>query len=449
MTDPTGRRAASRIGGRAGAARTIGLALVLTGCTSDATQTGSTGEAPALANSTPSVVSALVPDPVGPANDAGPGGLEFDPKTGQYVYPEAGPPAPLPLAAQSRLSVDELLREEQLGVVLEAQFLPRAVPAAPSVPELNKAGIATATKLTAPTVIVTATALGRMKIVFESRALPLAYRSELRARFDRYGQLALWPGGTKYRVIPPGALRTTLDERRVDVTPLTPGVKSKSGASKRLGLPTRSVSLDSPLGQIHLELANVPESGLGGPLLCRTLVEAAGIDPASSECKPEEIPLAASFDWLDGGGLDFEVVSLERKMDMSPGEVLVPPPNCELAPEGLPESPDGVFLSREELVAFRTQAAPLVGPRDPAAPTDGIVADNGRDFALILLLDGVPTVWVPPGEKRLLLGPPAGRYSVQWRTFLGDRIEAAETIELPALVRSAPLPPAADKDAGP
>lgn len=434
--------------GRGSVARRCALAVALIGCSSEGTPTGGTGETPPLANSTPSVMSALVPELLGPTDpgDAGPGGLEFDPKTGRFIYPEAGPPAPGNLLAQTKLPADELGRDEQIGVVLEAQFLPRAIPAPPQAPEVNKAGIAAAAKLTAPNVIITATALGRMKVVFDSRALPMPYHSELRSRFDRYGHLALWPSSSKYRVLPPGALRTALGERRVDVTPLSPGVKSKAGTGKRLELPTRSITLDSALGQVHLELATVSESGLGGPLLCRALVETMGIDPATSECKPEELPLAASFDWLDGGGLDFEVVSLERKMDMPPGEVLVPTPNAELATEGLPDASDGVYLSQEELGAFRKQAA-QVGARDPGAPQEGFLADNGRDFAMTLLIDGVPVVSVPAGEKRLMLGTQPGRYTVQWRTFLGDRIEAAETAELPALLRSAPLPP--DQDAGP
>jgi hypothetical protein len=49
-----------------------------------------------------------------------------------------------------------------------------------------------------------------------------------------------------------------------------------------------------------------------------------------------------------------------------------------------------------------------------------------------VLLDGVPVVAVPAGAERYVIGTARGRYIVQWRTFLGDRIAPAQTIELPA-----------------
>ncbi|MEZ4311698.1 MAG: hypothetical protein R3F14_27010 [Polyangiaceae bacterium] len=39
----------------------------------------------------------------------------------------------------------------------------------------------------------------------------------------------LWPNSTDYRVVPAGALRTLLAERRIDVTPLAAG-QAKAGA---------------------------------------------------------------------------------------------------------------------------------------------------------------------------------------------------------------------------
>lgn len=397
----------------------------------------------------PPAVSTTIPtgqatdDDVPP--DAG-GGLEFDPVSGRLIIPEAGPPAPRPFRPDSKLTTDALTREEQVGLTLQAAFVPRALPKPPQAAEVFQPGIDAAAKATGPLVGITMTAIGRMKLIFESRALPLSYHAELRARFDRYGTLVFWPGSTRYRVAPAGALRTVLGERRVDVTALSPGQKTLSSDGKRLGNPTRDVELVSPLGRVKLELARFPEAGLGGPLLCRALVEMMGIDPASPECLPEEVPLAASFDWVGGGGLDFVVSSLEKRSDLSPGEILVPPPAAERSEDGLPETLDGVLLSQDELKAFRTMAVEA-HTNDPAAPPDGLIADNGRDQPMTLYLDGVPVVTVPALDRRYIVGPKQGRYVAQWRTFLGDRVEDPQPVEVPSILRSVPLPTQAD--AGP
>jgi hypothetical protein len=49
-------------------------------------------------------------------------------------------------------------------------------------------------------------------------------------------------------------------------------------------------------------------------------------------------------------------------------------------------------------------------------------------------LDGVPVAWVAPYREKHIIGPPKGRYTVQWRTFLGDAIEPPKTVEVPARI---------------
>ncbi len=416
------------------------------GCPPEGAGGGSPGEPSNVIPPTPSVSSPIARElePERDAPDGGQVGLEFDPASGRFIIPEAGPPPPKPLRADTRLTVDSIMREEQIGVVLEGRIKQRNVPAPPKSPEVNAAGIAAAAKLTTQDVTITLTALGRMGMVFESRALPLPFHSEIRARFDRTGHLVLWPGLTKHRVVPPGALRATLGERRVDVSPMVPGTKHRTGNGKYLEQSTRTVVLDAPIGRVRLDLANVVESGLGGPLACRFWVETVGIEPHHAECKPEEVPLSVSIDWTEGGGIDFDVTSLERRSDLPGNAVLVPPPNCAAQNEGLPDSSDGIFLTQDELAQFRTREVEI--QVDPAAPLDGFIADNGRDRALVLYLDGVPVVAVPPLEKRFLVGAPRGHYVAQWRTFLGDYVDSATVVDLPGVLRSAPLP--VDADAG-
>ncbi len=413
--------------------------------------TGVSGAGPTESASSPLPnVSSLVPPEVRSDDsselDGGRGGLEFDPKTGRFLIPEAGLPAPSPLRPDATIPVDDLPREDQTGLVLEVKFKHRAVPSAPKSPEVSAAGIAEAAKATAPTSSVVLTAAGRFRWRFTSPAMPLAFSTELRARFDRTGLIVMWPGGDRYRIIPPGALRTTLGERRVDVTPVVAGTIVARGAGKRFDLPTRTITLESPHGKLKLELAQLSEAGLGGPLFCRALVEVMAIDPATPECKPDEVPVGASYDWQTGGGVEIEVAMLEKRTDLRGGDVMMPPPGAELVRDGLPEVADGVYLSQAELGNLRSKAIDI--QRDPAAPIEGFTAENGRDYLMVLWLDGVPVVAVPPLEKRLVLGPVRGRYVAQWRTFLGDHIDEPATVELPGQLRNfTPKPDGAD--AGP
>lgn len=123
----------------------------------------------------------------------------------------------------------------------------------------------------------------------------------------------------------------------------------------------------------------------------------------------------------------------------------MPPPGAERTDASLPQS-DGVFVTRDELRAMRK--TPLdITKTDPAAPPDGFIADNGRDQPMELWLDGLPIVSVPALGKRFLVGAQNGRYNAQWRTFLGDRIEPPEVVEIPGISRSLKQPTGAD--AGP
>jgi hypothetical protein len=345
------------------------------------------------------------------------------------------------LSPDEVVSAEPPLREELVGLTLEAVFKWRGVPAAPAAPEVSAPGIAAAQKLTAPTVRIDLTALGRMKLTVTSRALALPFRSEIRARFDRYGHFVLWPNATRYRAIAPGALRTVLGERRVDVTPLVIGTRVKAGAGKVLDLETRILTMESPLGRLRLHLAEVAEAGLGGPLVCRQMVELVGIDPSTPECKPGEIMLAATVDWQDGGGFEFEVQSLERRVDLLPSAVLVPPPGAESVTDGLPEAPDGIFLTKDELANFRTKAIEV--KPGAGAPAEGFTAVNGRDITMLLTLDGVPVVAVPALASRYVIGTIRGRYVAQWRTFLGELVGPTDTLELPAVLQSVAAPPEA------
>jgi hypothetical protein len=142
--------------------------------------------------------------------------------------------------------------------------------------------------------------------------------------------------------------------------------------------------------------------------------------------------------------VDFEVTSLTKRTDFSPGQVLVPPPGAELQPTGLPEAPLGVFLTDLELAQMRTKDLDIKST-DAAAPGEGVAAFNQRPTLTYLVIDGVPIASVPPRSSRYVVGLRKGRYNAQWRTFLGDFIGPVETLEIPGVARVGTPEPA---DAG-
>jgi hypothetical protein len=339
--------------------------------------------------------------------------------------------APDAMVPEKPLDGDTAPGRDLGGVVLAAAFRWRDVPPPPKAAEVNANGIQEAAKATALTWKIEIADTGRMRATFTSRALPLPTFSELRARSDNWGNIVVWPSASQYRVVPPGALRTVMGERRVDVTPLAPGAVKAQGDGKKLGVATRKVELTSALGRVLLELGKVPEAGDGGQLLCRVLVELAAVDPRTSACQPGEVPLGAVYTWLDGGGgVAFEVTRLDKSGALPGNDLLVPPPLAQFVATGLPAS-DGVFLTREELAAFRSVPLQLPPVTDPTIPGEGFMAQNKTDVLSYLLVDGVPAVAVQPGKEQYVIGPPRGRYIVQWRTFLGERIEPPRIVEMP------------------
>lgn len=380
-------------------------------------------------------------------SDGGRGGIPAD--SAGRLLPDAAPPPPEALSPEQALPVEAPGSKDLAGVSIDVAFRWRDVPAPPKAPEVAADGIKAAQKLTALTWRVDLADTGRMRVVFTSRALPLPERTEIRARSDRYGAIVLWPNSTDYRVLAPGTLRTVLGERRVDVTPLSITTPTPKGSANRLGMTTRKVELSSAIGTAVLEIAKVPEAGEGGPVYCRALGEIVGVDPKVEVCQPGEVPLAVTYAWAHGaGGIALEATNLTRRTDISPADVVVPPAGAAYAASGLPTAPGGIFLSREELAAFRSAKLDLPPKNDPTAPGEGFVAANQTDTLEYLLVDGVPVVAVPPASERYVIGTERGRYVMQWRTFLGDKLAPPATFELPARISLGGPPDAGAPDGG-
>jgi hypothetical protein len=416
----------------------LALVLALAGCEPTVAPPAGTSDAGASpnANIVPAPLATEAPDLAdsgAPADDGGawpgPGDSAGRPDRGAPL-PPAPPPESMrpatPLPAEG-----SPFQKDTPGVTLDAMLRWRDVPGPPKAPEVSADGLREAQKLTALSLKIDLTEGGRMRAELLGRAFPFPPRTELRARSDHLGTLLMWPDGPDYRVIPPGALRTLLGERRVDVTPLSAGTLRPQGEGRRLGVLARKVELASSVATVRLEIGRVIEAGEGGMVLCRALVELGGVDPRTPLCQPGEVPLTAAYTWQEGGGVTFEVTAVTKRSDLPAATLLVPPASASFAPAGLPQVAHGIFLSREELAAFRTAPIPLPAPRDPGAPGEGLLASNQADRAMLLLLDGVPVVTVPAHGEQYVAGPLRGRYVAQWRSFLGEKVSPPKVVELP------------------
>lgn len=364
-------------------------------------------------------------------------GIPADSK-GRLILPEAGIPPPVAMVPNQPLGSDQLPGREAQGVTIAAEWQLPNPPPNHHVPETAQAGIDAARKLTRRLWTIDLTEYGRMRILFDSVSFPLTKYTELRARHDRYGHVLVWPAGDTYRVVPPGALRALLDERRIDVTPLMADrAKTAPSAGPRFGFPTSRAIIATATGKLQIDQAHVVNAGLGGQLLCRTLVELVGAEPASTTCTIGQVPVRAEYTWPDGATLVFEVATLNMRNDFPTGMLSVPPSGASFTSSGLPPNASGIFLTREQLVAFRSRAMENPHPRtDPefrSAPGEGFVAVNETDALRFVLVDGVPVAWVAPHNRQYVIGPLNGRYQVQWRSFLGAYIGQPSVVEFPAL----------------
>jgi hypothetical protein len=391
-----------------------------------------------LENATPSPNASILPAPLSSALEtparAALGSLERAELAGKLGSSEGGTILPQPMRADQPPDADILPLRDMLGVALDGEWRYADQPPPIKSPEMNQVGIDAARKLAAPRMSVELAPQGRMRVVFTSRGLPLRQGSEIRARTDRYGHVLVWPNGAAYRVLPVGAVRTVLGERRIDAIPLVrPLTSMRSEGARRLGFATKKWEVATRSGKMVLEMARIAGAGEAGVLWCRFLSEIISLDPSAAPCTADEVPLRAQFIWPRGGGVTFEATAVSEKAELVPNQLLVPPSAGEFTPGSPPPDGGGLFLTSDELAAFRTRPVE-VAPIAPGAPRDGLLVHNATDVARYLFLDSVPVAWVDPNRDQLVLGPPRGRYQLQWRTFFGEASNPPLIVDLPARV---------------
>lgn len=360
-------------------------------------------------------------------------------------------PPPKPLEIDEPPPNDRVPQRDFAGLVLEAQWTHRDVAPATSSPQIDGDALERARRQTQGGWTIKLTTDGRMRIDIASKAQPLPPGTALLGKRELLGWVILWPDGRLYRSIPPGAARTLLGESRVDMSPAATAELQVGQEGKRLDLPTQMVTVSSPVGEVAIELASIPEAESAGASLCRLLVEVAGATPSSNMCTDGRVPLRASYRWEgpDGGsrGVSFEVTGFERRTDLEWRDFHMRPTGAKFVRAGLP-SREGLFFDADELRSFRKGPGATPNPPDPRAPEEGMVASNRSDRVLYLWVDGVPVATVDPWAEQAITGLLPGRYRVQWRSFLDDFVEEPSEHDLPARVRHGSAEGHEEPDAG-
>jgi len=334
---------------------------------------------------------------------------------------------------EDRAPSDELSEPSDLsGLVLGARFRwPDVAPPA-RLPESNGEGLQRIADKTRFDATVELGATGRMRFVLASGSFVLPEDTELRARSEGLGHLVVWPNQRLYSVVQPGALRAVLNERRADTEPLTRAKATASGEGQALGFSTEKSRFTTSFGHLDLEQARVAASGAGGALLCRFVLEIAGIHPDAPACDTDLVPVRAEYGWASNGRLIFEVTSVQRTTALTPELLAVPPRDAQHRVGELPDAARSLLVGRSELRGIRNKALPIPEARDARAPKEGLLTVNSGDLAGYVLVDGVPVAHVGPRSSDVLLDLVPGSYSLQARNFLATEVTMPSVVSVPA-----------------
>ena len=368
--------------------------------------------------------------------------------SGATASPDAGPP-PAPMRGDVALTTDvpreptkekeqarDTPKERELlgGFSLQAVLRPSDVAPAPKAQEVSERALDAARKKTEARLAIDLSQT-RMRVVLAGNGFVLPADTEIRARTDRYGHVVMLPREGTYRVAAPGALRALFGERRLDVAPLAPAELLQAGEGpRRFNFRTRKVEVTTRAAKATFELALVKESGEGGSLLCRALLDLMSAPPSTPLCATEEIPVHAELRWTTKGAAIFDVVTMVKRNDLASATVAAPPATVTFASTPIPPDASEVLLSRAELAAFRSAPVDVPPPQVEAGappPENGLVLSNATDQLRFAWIDGVPVAWLAPGAREELPALVRGRYTLQWRTFLGDSFEPGVVVTAP------------------
>ncbi len=377
-------------------------------------------------SSEPSPNASILPSPLAsarplPLKDAGAPAPASDAAAAGDASVDLATPPPTYLETSRALELESLAATETPGARLEAHFTWQPRTAGRGDPRSRFP------------LRIDLSAIGRMRLTVESDRMPLPKHTELRARLDRYGHVLVWPDDGGYRVVAPGTLRSVFEELRADVSPLQAAKTLRTGGGKLLGLPVNVDTIQTAMGTLVLEQAQVGDLGESGVLLCRMLSELVLATPDNAACRRDWVPLKAEFGWVESGRFGFLVNTLERVTDLKTTDFLTPPEKGGFRDRQLPEKPPRPWLDEAGQQRLepgaRVKPTPADIPADAAPlPTKGLVLVNHHETPRYILINGDLTGWVAPGAELALKGLRPGSYNVVARDFLG--LESEQTLVL-------------------
>lgn len=278
--------------------------------------------------------------------------------------------------------------------------------------------------VSAPKVLATVAPHGRALLEIGGAGLSLPKGAQIGARADLLSYVLLWPEGARYRILPQGTVRALWAERRADVTPLAAPSKVEPQPPGRFqAIATRRELIDGQLAQLALEQVDDADAGLGGPLVCRWLLELAGLlATPTGPCRPDSVPVRADFTWKSGGKLELHADELKRVV-LALDALRVPPPRAVFDREHLPLA-DKALLGDEAIARLVPDAAPSSSAAAAAPP--GLLARNDEYVYRQLLIDGVPVALVAPRAEVALRTLPSGVHSIAWADLLGSPVQARQ-----------------------
>lgn len=341
------------------------------------------------------------------------------------VVPPIAEGIPLPFRGDEVLSPDVAVRDGA-GYSLNAVLRQADVAVAARANEVNGFGIELARKATELRLAVDLSPT-RLRIGLAGRGFVLPEDAEIRARSDRYGHVFVWPDGASYHPLAPGALRALLGERRFDVAPITPAsIELRPEVGLRIGIRTRKAEVTTRAAKAIFEIGKLEGAGEGGVLFCRFLLDLINAPPGDAVCAVDELPVRAELRWTSHGSLVFELTAIKKRADLPTSALVVPPQTASYAAAPLTGNGLTPLLSHPELAGFR-----LADVDVGATPGDALVLVNTSAELRVFWLDGIATAWLAPGSRGELHGLHRGRYTGQWRTFLGDTVDAPTTTTVP------------------
>jgi len=349
----------------------------------------------------PAPLQAKAPDesegPGGPAAPAGSGGT-----VGRNVARAILRKLPLVGPVEPEAVTDAEAAGYQLDLLVEW-------PPAQATVEVGAATVRLMPRLSLHILPETTRHAARLRVEFAGGTLPLPPGTEFVASSDAEGWLVVWPDHRSYRVVPSMALRSVLEERRVDRMPPLAVEVVDVGVGRALARETRRIQLSTPVGTVVLDMVDLPEVGGASALACAFFLALLRAEPRP-HCTEGSLPVAARYVWHSGQALEIGAERLVPRTDYRASDFALPPRLGIFKPGELPP-----------LEGLSDLNVATIWPEGRTSTTWSVV--NHHDVPMYLLIDGIPVTRLDPHLERVLRLPP-GEHRHAGRDWLGQVTEA-------------------------